>query len=251
MEEGLVGLVNRGIELAPAQLINVDGFTHIDKDKTVTLFTPPQIKSLQVSTLSGFIKLLETGFEGFDPTDCVVCVQDSEKVVLIKKESDHIGRRLYYLSAQAPKPERTFEFNKFIGQEEFNIALRSMFVQDDALDGLVAIAGNIAKIAETKQEDDGFSQTVSAKSGVHMVQTVTIKPRVTLKPFRTFLEVDQPAGDYIFRVRGTEDRGNTLALFEADAGRWKLTAITTIQDWLTQQLKTSEVTALNNLPVIA
>ncbi|GGA80883.1 hypothetical protein GCM10011507_35130 [Edaphobacter acidisoli] len=115
----------------------------------------------------------------------------------------------------------------------------------------MSLAGNIAKIAELRQEDDGFSQNVAVKSGTHLVKTQTLKPRVTLKPFRTFLEVEQPDGDYIFRVQSDEQKGNLCALIEADAGRWKLTAMETIKAWLMQRLHTSDVTELGNLPVVA
>jgi hypothetical protein len=251
MNEGSVDLLNRGLELAPAVLLEVEGFTHIDKDKTVSLWTPPTFSVLTIGTLSGFVKLLEAGFEGFDPSKCLVQVEGFDSVTLMQTVSDKWGRRSRYVRATAPKPERNFKFNEYIGQEEFNIALRSMFVQDDELNSLVTLAGNIAKQSELKQEDDGFSQSVSAKAGVTLVKTVTIKPRVTLKPFRTFLEVDQPAGDYIFRVRSMEDRGNLCALFEADGGAWKLEAMDTIQVWLQQQMKTSSVEALHTVPVIA
>lgn len=41
------------------------------------------------------------------------------------------------------------------------------------------------------------------------------------------------------------------ALFQADAGRWKLTAMQTVKAWLAQQIKTSSVDAINGMAVIA
>jgi len=245
-----VATIDRLIELAPAKVISIGGFDHIDKDKNCTLFIPPMFKTAGVSTLSGFVQLVEQKVENFGPMTSMVWVRDFDKVFLASIMSDEFGRRMFYACAEAPKPEREFKFNTYIPQEEFNIGLRTMFVQDDDLDALVKLAGNIAKQSEVRQEDDGFAQNVTAKAGVQLVQTVTIKPRVTLKPFRTFLEVDQPAGDYIFRVRSVETQGNTCALFEADAGRWKLTAMQTIAAWLEQKIKTSAVSEINDLPVI-
>lgn len=251
MEDLTVATIDRLLELAPAKLVDVEGFTHIDKDKVCRLFTPPVPEPLSVDTLSGFVKLLEIGFEGFKPQDSLVHVSAYDDVQLIADVSDKYGRRQKFVIAKAPKPERLFPFNSFITQEVFNINLRSMFVQTDALDELVALAGNIAKISELRQTDDGFSQEVSVKNGQHLVRTATIKPRVTLKPFRTFLEVDQPDGDYIFRVKYDDEKGNTCALIEADAGRWKLTAMDTIKKWLEQQLSTSSTESINDLPVVA
>ena len=250
MDNVNVATIDRILSLAPAEVLVVGGFEHIDKDETCTLFTPPMLTTLAVSTLSGFVQMLENKVEGFDPKSSLVWVSNHDKVFLIAEKSDKFGRRLHYLVAEAPKPEREFRFNQFMPSEEFNIALRSMFVQDAELDALVRLAGNIAKESELRQEDDGFGQKVSVKSGVHMVETVTIKPRVTLKPFRTFLEVEQPAGDFIFRVKSPEGVGNHCALFEADAGRWKLTAQQNIAGWLEQRIKTSLVEEINNLQVI-
>ncbi len=237
--------------LAPAKTFDIDGFTYIDKDRKVQLFIPPAPATLQVHTLSGFVKLLENGFEGFDPSQTFVQVSAFDTVELVSKGSDKYGRRPVVLETVALKPERSFKFNEYYTQESFNIALRSMFVQDDELNALVSTVGNIAHNTETRQEDDGFSQTVSGRAGTFLRSEMTIKPRVTLKPFRTFLEVDQPAGDFIFRVKNSETAGNTCALFEADGGGWKLTAIDTIAKWLEQQLKTSATECVQNMVIVS
>ena len=237
--------------LAPAKVLTLDGYSYIDKDRRTELFVPPTSKTLPIHTLSGFVKLLEIGFDGYVPAATFVLVSAYDTVELVSTGSDIYGRRKVFATAIAPKPERTFTFNTYMVQEQFNIALRSMFVQDDVLDALAKLAGNISKETEVRQEDDGFSQSVTAKAGTFLKQEVTVKPRVTLKPFRTFLEVDQPAGDFIFRVRHREGAGNECALFEADAGAWKLAAMTTIQAWLKQQITTSDNDAIRNLSVLA
>jgi hypothetical protein len=251
MDDVTVPVIDRLIGLSPARTLDVDGFTHIDKDKSCVLFTPPVPNPVGVDTLSGFVKLLEVGLESFDPTKTIVHVKAFNQVSLRDLVSDKYGRRQSYVIAEAPKPEREFKFNTYITQEEFNIALRSMFVETDQLLALIGVSGNLAKEMEVRQRDDGFTQEVTAKTGVHMVTEVTVKPRVTLQPFRTFLEVEQPSGDYIFRVKNDERQGNLCALFEADGGRWKLTAMNTIKEWLSNQLKGSPVETLNNLPVIS
>lgn len=244
-------LVERFLQLQPARTIEVGDFTYIDKDKNVTLFMPPEPHSLQLDTLSGFVKLLENSFEKFPPQDSVVHVSDFNEVSLIANFSDKWGRRQVYLTAKAPKPERSFPFNQFLSQELFNINLRSMFVEDDALRELLGISGNLTDKSEVNQKDDGFTQDVTVKGGVQLMKRETISPRMTLRPFRTFLEVEQPEGDYLFRVKGDGEKGLTCALIEADAGRWKLKAMETIAKWLETRLKTSDRAELGNLPVVA
>ena len=54
-----------------------------------------------------------------------------------------------------------------------------------------------------------------------------IRPIITLKPYRTFQEVEQPASQFLIRV---SDRG--ISFIEADGGMWKLKARETIKAYL-------------------
>lgn len=245
-----VDSLNRIMELSPARLLDVNGFTYIDKDKTATMFMPPKLSALEVSRLTGLVDLLENDFEGLLALDPFVHVISHEQVDVLCNDSDTFGRRLRFISTKLQKPEREFTFNQYMGQEQFIIALRSLFIQDSQLDDLVRLAGNLASGSEIRQEDDGFTQRATVKAGVVMVQEKTILPRVTLTPFRTFREAKQPSSEYVFRVKG-DDKGNYCALFEADGGTWKLQAMDNVKDWISNQLKGSQVEGLSDIRVIA
>jgi hypothetical protein len=243
-------VIDRVLELAPAQLLTIGGFTHIDKDKSVTLFTPPKPSAIAIGKLGGLIDLLEVGFEKFPVDGTLLHVVNHERVDFIARRSDDWGRRQLYVQTNLQKPDRSFDFGTYVPQEDFIIAMRSLFIQDSQLDDLVRVAGNLAAASEVRQEDDGFTQRATMKAGVVMVAEKTILPRVTLRPFRTFREVEQPTSEFVFRVKGDE-RGNKCALFEADGGAWKLAAIDTIKAWLANQLKGSTVEGLSDIPIIA
>lgn len=249
-----VQLIDRVIELQPARLFNVGGFDYIDKDKAVSMFKPPVPKTIEIHTLSGLVGLLEENVERFgsiDGASFVVHVEAYDQVSLIATSSDVFGWRMQPVKVTALEPEKTFAFNTYVPQEEFVIALRSLFVQTWQLDQLAELAGNLAKETEIRQEDDGFTQRVTAKDGVVRLKEVTVKPRVTLQPFRTFLEVEQPDGEYIFRVQHDERRGNLCALFEADGGLWKLKSLDNVKGWLKNALAASDNAVVNGLKVIA
>jgi hypothetical protein len=245
-----VASIDRILSLAPAQTLQVDGFTYIDKDKKIEMHKPPMASAISLNTLSGFVALLESGVEGFDPTEVLVHVVGYEKVELISKGSDELGRRQTFVRADLLQQDVKFTFNQFYDQEAFNIGLRALFVPSTELDELQSISGNLAAKAEVAQEDDGITQRVTAKGGVHLVTEKVVKPRVTLAPYRTFREVEQPASDFIFRVRGGEN-GNKCALYEADGGFWRNKAIDNIKEWLSNQLKGSAVEGLSEIPIIA
>ena len=79
--------------------------------------------------------------------------------------------------------------------------------------------------------DNGVTQTVEARqASPHAV--VEIKPRVMLRPFRTFLEVEQPESEFLLRV----DPDEGIGFFEADGGIWKLEAKKNIADYFLKNM---------------
>ena len=81
-------------------------------------------------------------------------------------------------------------------------------------------------------DDDGVTQTVSSASGVVLVKEEKIPNPVTLAPFRTFSEIEQPESSFVLRVN---DRGR-VGLFEADGGSWRNTAMLRIKEYLDNHL---------------
>lgn len=65
------------------------------------------------------------------------------------------------------------------------------------------------------------------------MQKVEIKPRVLLKPFRTFIEVDQPESTFLLRINS---EGN-IGFYEADGGVWKLEATRNVAGYFEENLK--------------
>ena len=71
-----------------------------------------------------------------------------------------------------------------------------------------------------------------------------VKPRVALRPFRTFLEVEQPVSEFLLRL---DDDGN-VGLFEADGGMWQQTAKASIaayfEDKLAEEVKDGKIVVM-------
>ena len=80
--------------------------------------------------------------------------------------------------------------------------------------------------------DNGISQEVSVRTGAVLKEQQTVQPIVRLQPYRTFLEVEQPASDFLLRL----DKEGRPALYEADGGAWKLEAKRNIAAYLGEQL---------------
>lgn len=59
---------------------------------------------------------------------------------------------------------------------------------------------------------------------------------VSLRPYRTFHEIEQPESLFVFRMK--ERDGMNCAIYEADGGAWRNTAIQSIKKYLDDFVKT-------------
>lgn len=81
------------------------------------------------------------------------------------------------------------------------------------------------------------SEQAVMKTGITTKDNVLVPNPVNLIPYRTFLEVEQPASDFVFRV--SEGRGGApvFKLVAADGGVWKSQAVANVKAYLTEALK--------------
>lgn len=75
--------------------------------------------------------------------------------------------------------------------------------------------------------------TATVRTGAKTVAEGEVPSPAVLRPFRTFLEVEQPESQCVFRIN---ERGS-CALFEADGGLWKYHAKESIHEYLKTELK--------------
>ena len=84
---------------------------------------------------------------------------------------------------------------------------------------------------ESATSDDGISQAVAVKAGITSKGVKELPNPVTLRPYRTFTEVEQPASAFIFRCR--QDHGKMqFMLCEADGGAWRSEAMKNIKAYM-------------------
>lgn len=193
---------------------------------------PPAItKTTIVCTLEGFAELVRIQLDGHQPKDFFIHVDSATQVSFNAKQADAYGRRITPIVAR-PVEFRGFPFGMWMGQEEFAIGLASLFADSADLEYVLGMASSITSDSTAKSEDDGFTQTVSVKKGLRLKESVSMRPRVSLAPFRIFPEVKQPESEFLFRARCDEGKAPVLMLTEADGGVWRLEAIATIAAYL-------------------
>ena len=128
------------------------------------------------------------------------------------------------------------KFDRYMPVEEFVIYLQSMFVQDDTARQILKVVGNLTQGSETNVADDGITQRVTAKAGVARVAVVDLPNPVALRPYRTFLDIHQPASEFVLRIKADKDEGPLCALFETDGGAWRFTVLEHIKNYMADNL---------------
>lgn len=142
-------------------------------------------------------------------------------------------KREYMVEVNANLPQ--FRFGTFIDHEEFCIALQSKFIENEDRKLVLKFAGTVEDETIAQYGDDGVSQKATIKTGLTSKSEALVPNPVNLIPYRTFLEVEQPASDFIFRMKSS--CGVQCAIFEADGGAWKNEAMDNIKGYLEEELK--------------
>lgn len=141
--------------------------------------------------------------------------------------SDFSRNKLYRAKADAPGLRTGFR-----GREVALIELRSLCIPNEGTAYLLDLLSRMTNENSVSTNDNGVTQTVEARQGVALNAVVEIKPRVMLRPFRTFLEVEQPESEFLLRV----DPDEGIGFFEADGGIWKLEAKKNIADYFLKNM---------------
>lgn len=228
--------IEKILSLAPAAVLEIDGRRFTDGE--VFPVKEPVAMRISCHTVTGLIDYYDTMID--TPDSIVFHVEDFNKASIISKIFGANKQRETFITAEAY--ELKHRLNSHMPVEEFIIYLQSMFVQDDTTTKIMKIVGNLSQGQNTTHADDGVTQRVEAKVGVTRVELVDLPNPVELRPFRTFMDVEQPASKFILRIKA-DDKGPLCALFEADGGAWKNRAIANIKHYLEERKIGAQIVA--------
>lgn len=178
--------------------------------------------SFELTTLASFVELVNQNPQRFDLEGAVVTIDDGFSVNLLSPPRQD-GHRDRYVSTQSPI--RPFAFGQWYGLNSFNIALLTLFVQDDKLFGLFRLMQEIKVEDGATIQDNGTSLSVTVKHGVSAASAAQeqIPSIVRLKPYRYFAEADQVEVPLLLRLR-QDEKAVQACLMECDGGAWKVAA---------------------------
>ena len=205
----------------------------ITKDGDVTRIRPePDYATiLNLNSLDALIQMARTeALELYKPPiyikagryDAVTCFLQPDKELLYHRQI------LYTVEATDVSG---WEESDDLPFEKALIAIRTCFQQSSDTEYLLRLLSEITNKAKVTYADNGVATSILTQKGVALQSAETIRPIVSLRPYRTFQEIDQPASEFHIRI---SERG--IRFIEADGGMWKLTARRSIVDYIKEHL---------------
>lgn len=233
--------IDRIIDLASVQTLAFHALEYTDRP--IHIVNPPAIAKVLVITLTALVDLFESNFEDIQSEKSVFHVTSETGVDAYANASNDYAQRTNFIKASFANV-KSFSFDAWLDQEAFIIGLQAHVKDSVDRQYLLDLTSRIAVNEQLEIVDNGISQEVTAKTGTSLSKTLNVKPRVTLSPFRTFREIEQPASEFVFRVRKSTRGTPELALFEADGGAWKLTAMKSIAEYLKNAIANDAATVI-------
>lgn len=219
-------------------------------EKITELVTPKTYEIEDCVYASGEVDLIHT--KKHRPT-CITVTGLDSICKLVRNEADHVGRqifvrvndhrlvsvfttldsdeeRFHLYKCEADTPNITMD--RFMPYEKAIIEIRSLYIPNVDTQYMLQLLSSVSSESKVTSSDNGVTQKVEAKAGIALNTMVEVKPRVSLKPFRTFIEVEQPESEFLLRI---SDKGE-IGLFLADGGVWKLEATRNVAVYFEREL---------------
>ena len=176
---------------------------------------------------------LESDGLPFHPPLPFVHIEGPRRVRILSPLVDPGGANLRHVYLEATPDVDDFPWGIYRDTEELLIELMTRFHHSPDLEYLQSTLRHVVHEESVITEDDGLSQTLTVRKGRVRVGTEAARNIVSLRPVRSFPEIDQPESKFLVRYRGGGKDGPVrVTLLEADGGAWELEARESIREYL-------------------
>ena len=163
-----------------------------------------------------------------------VIVKSATEVSFASRLMGDNSRHEYAVAKVAPQG---YPFGKWMPLEELIVCLSTQFKPNSDITDIINMLGFVANETVKTNTDDGFSQSIQVRTGITTKNEVKIKNPILLKPYLTFLEIEQPELPCILRLKnapavGGQPAGLHCCLWTADGGMWQTEAVVRIGQFL-------------------
>lgn len=231
LKDALEYIVDVGIMSSAPKVVEIKGKTYC-RERLIEYGGEPQAAPLTFHSLTAMVEYIKNCPEEYGDKKMILHVTDPEHVGFYT-QLDMERRRERLADAVAITPD--IRYNSPYSQEAFITMLQSRFLDTEDKTAILQFTANVVRENSSEYIDDGISQTAVVRTGVAKKELAYVPSPASLRPYRTFLEVRQPASDFIFRME-TKDKEPSFKLIEADGGMWRTAAMESIAEYLKNEL---------------
>lgn len=192
----------------------------------------PKADAIEMHTLTSLVDYIKSEVDEMPPRMIVEVKSPTEVELYSQLDPNRDRESLVVASARVPG----FEFDRFVEHEKFCINLQSKFIPSDDRELILKFAGTVEAGSVSEYGDDGVTQKATIKTGLASKGDAIVPNPVCLRPYRTFLEVEQPESAFVFHMKQDNYGSVMCAVFEADGGAWKMDATQAIKEYLQREL---------------
>lgn len=233
IKEAIAYITSLAVEAQDPKTIEINGKTYCTKNLT-RYGKPEKAKPIEATTLTSLVDYIKQRRDELCEHMIVQVVNPTEVRLYSGLLEERDREELFTATALLPQ----FEYGREYSQEGFLISLQSCFQsgKTDDREAVAILASNIVNAQSQTFSDDGITQQAVIKTGITTKEQALVPNPVRLTPYRTFLEVEQPESDFIFRI--SEGRGGepVFKLVAADGGLWKSQAVGNVKKYLEDAL---------------
>jgi hypothetical protein len=221
-------------EMARPQIHAVDGHEYVVSTSGNYSEIRPELDyplTINLYSLDALLQMVKTeAIKRYEPPIYIMANGHDKVECFLSPNNSLRGTRLVLYSVLI-KDVPGWNTKDVLPFEEALIAVRTRFQQTPDTEYLLRLLSEISNKAKVTYSDNGIATSVVQQSGVALQQSIPIRPIVSLRPYRTFQEIEQPASEFHIRI---SEHG--IRFIEADGGMWKLTARQTVAGYLCTNL---------------
>lgn len=225
------------------KVVEINGRTYCNKE--LKRYDEQEMASrINASTLTAMVDYIKNCSK--ELRDSMIIHVKSPTDVLLYSGLNAERKREYLFESEASVP--SFRYDNWYDQERFLIELQANFEVTPDLVTIQKVSGNVEAKTTANYGDDGISQKTTIKQGIASKADVVVPNPVTLRPYRTFLEIEQPDSQFVFRI--SDDSGAPrFKIVEAEGGLWRNEAMKRIREYFEKQL--ADISFRDRITIIA
>lgn len=231
IKQAIEFITGLAVKAEKPEVLEIKGKTYCTKNLT-RYDKPPKAEAIMAHTLTSLVDYIKESRHELRER-MIIQVISPTKVQLYSTLLDERDRELLFeVNALLPH----YEYGREYEQEAFLVAMQACFTPSEEREAVAFLAGNIVNTHEATYSDDGISQQAVVKTGITKKENAIVPNPVTLIPYRTFLEVAQPASEFVYRIGEGRGGAPVFKLVAADGGVWQAQAMDNVKRYLVEQL---------------